>query len=509
MAQSAVNGDAAPGPGAPEFDDIQGIARFGQGHLTAACFYLLRIADLAAAREWLGKAPVTNAVVRDPPPDKALQLAFTADGLRALGTSPAVLGGFSPEFLSGMAGDEARSRRLGDVGANSPGSWRWGGARHVPHILGMVYATPARLEEWKRELTGPLWERAFSVLECLDTSDMDGIEPFGFVDGISQPVFDWERRLDLQDVEAEYRNLTALGELLLGYPNEYGKYTDRPLLDPSADPDALLPFAEDLPEKRDLGRNGTYIAFRDLRQDVRGFWQFLAAEAAATGNTRQELAEVMVGRTMAGEPLVSPSEEPIIGVEPGEESRRNRFTFDGDRDGAHCPLGAHIRRANPRTADVPPGTDTALARLVQTLGLKHRAPRDDVIASARFHRLLRRGREYGSPLSPEDAVQPGSGDEDRGLRFLCLNANVARQFEFVQNAWIVSTKFGGLTEESDPLLGNRQAIAGCQVTDAFSYSREGGVRHRLREVPQFVTVRGGGYFFLPGLRALNYLARGR
>ena len=59
------------------------------------------------------------------------------------------------------------------------------------------------------------------------------------------------------------------------------------------------------------------------------------------------------------------------------------------------------------------------------------------------------------------------------------------------------------------LLGNRQAIAGCQVTDAFSYSREGGVRHRLREVPQFVTVRGGGYFFLPGLRALNYLARGR
>ena len=200
MAQSAVNGDAAPGPGAPEFDDIQGIARFGQGHLTAACFYLLRIADLAAAREWLGKAPVTNAVVRDPPPDKALQLAFTADGLRALGTSPAVLGGFSPEFLSGMAGDEARSRRLGDVGANSPGSWRWGGARHVPHILGMVYATPARLEEWKRELTGPLWERAFSVLECLDTSDMDGIEPFGFVDGISQPVFDWERRLDLQEI---------------------------------------------------------------------------------------------------------------------------------------------------------------------------------------------------------------------------------------------------------------------------------------------------------------------
>jgi hypothetical protein len=78
----------------------------------------------------------------------------------------------------------------------------------------------------------------------------------------------------------------------------------------------------------------------------------------------------------------------------------------------------------------------------------------------------------------------------------------------VQNAWIMSTKFGGLTEESDPLLGNRQPVPGCRVTDAFSFSRRGNVRHRLRGLPQFVTVRGGGYFFLPGLRALKYLARG-
>jgi deferrochelatase/peroxidase EfeB len=145
----------------------------------------------------------------------------------------------------------------------------------------MTYATPARFELWKRELTGSLWDRAFSKLEELTTSDMGGREPFGFVDGISQPIFDWERRLELQNVEAEYRNLTMLGELLLGYPNEYGKYTDRPVLEPSADPDALLPPAEDRPNTRDLGRNGTYVVFRDLRQDVRCFWQFLAAEARA------------------------------------------------------------------------------------------------------------------------------------------------------------------------------------------------------------------------------------
>jgi Dyp-type peroxidase family len=508
MAQPAVTNDGVRRSSAPEFDDVQGIARFGYGHLTAACFFLLRIADPATAREWLKDAPVTDAVVREPPPDAALQIAISAQGLRALGLSPAALEGFSAEFLSGMAGEEARSRRLGDVGANCPESWRWGSDGYVPHLLAIVYATPARFEAWKREVTGPLWQRAFTVLECLDTSDMGGREPFGFADGISQPVFDWERRLDLQDVEAEYRNLTMLGELLLGYPNEYGKYTDRPRLEPSADPEGLLPKAEDMPDKRDLGRNGTYLVFRDLRQDVRGFWQFLAGEAAAANRTPEAVAEAMVGRTMGGDPLVPPSDEPIVSVEPGEEGQRNRFTFDSDPEAALCPFGAHIRRTNPRTADVPPGTVGAIKRIVQTLGLAGQKQRDDVIASARFHRILRRGREYGPRLSPDDASRPGSGDEDRGLRFLCLNANIARQFEFVQNAWIMSIKFGGLTEESDPLLGNRQAIAGSRLTDAFSYSRHGGVRHRLRGLPQFVTVRGGGYFFVPGLRALKYLARG-
>src|ERR1700752_4963824 len=111
MAQPAMTGETALRSPGPEFEDVQGIARFGYGHLTTACFYLLRIADLSAAREWLREAPVTNAVTRDPPPNAALQLAFSADGLRTLGVPPAALEGFSAEFLSGMAGEEARSRR--------------------------------------------------------------------------------------------------------------------------------------------------------------------------------------------------------------------------------------------------------------------------------------------------------------------------------------------------------------------------------------------------------------
>ena len=103
-------------------------------------------------------------------------------------------------------------------------------------------------------------------------------------------------------------------------------------------------------------------------------------------------------------------------------------------------------------------------------------------------------------------MRPGSAAEDRGLRFLCLNANITRQFEFVQNAWLARTKFDGLAEESDPLLGNREPIPGCPATDGFSLPRQGSVRQRLAKLPPFVMVRGGAYFFLPGIRALRYLA---
>jgi deferrochelatase/peroxidase EfeB len=133
-----------------------------------------------------------------------------------------------------------------------------------------------------------------------------------------------------------------------------------------------------------------------------------------------------------------------------------------------------------------------------------------MIASTRFHRILRRGREYGPKLTPEEALQPGPPDDPaRGLLFACLNANIARQFEFVQNAWLMSTKFNGLTEESDPLLGNRAAVGDCPFTGGFSIQRAGRLPRRLTGMPQFTAVRGGAYFFLPSLRVLRYFARGQ
>jgi deferrochelatase/peroxidase EfeB len=496
----------------PDLADIQGLVRFSHARLSEASFLLLRIADRAAAGAWLAAAPVTTARAADPLPEVALQVAFTRPGLQAIGLAQHAIAGFSAEFISGMAGDENRSRRLGDVGINAPANWEWGVAGREPHVLVLIYALPGRLAAWQASLQDDAWTRGFYLMATLTTVDLGGIEPFGFRDGISQPTIDWTgQRRATPHARVDYGNLLSLGEILLGYPNEYGQLTDRPLLDPADDPGGLLPAAPDSPAQRDLGLNGTYLVLRDLQQDVRGFWRYLDGQAGGSATERRQLAEAMVGRRMSGDPLMPLAAGPIDGIGAGEEDRLNRFTYRADPAGMRCPLGAHVRRANPRTADLPDGATNFFARLTRVLGFGIRGPRDDLIAATRFHRILRCGREYGPLLTQDDALRPApeaghQGEEKRGLRFICLNANITRQFEFVQNAWIARSKFDGLSGESDPLLGNRDPIPGCPVTDGFSIPRPGAPNRRLAHVPRFVAVRGGAYFFLPGVRALGFIA---
>jgi deferrochelatase/peroxidase EfeB len=489
---------------AVDYNDIQGLVRFGYASLTEACFLLLNIRDAGAARAWLMTAPVATAVELSQPAETALQVAFTREGLQAFGVAEDVLAGFSAEFLSGMAGQESRSRRLGDVGANAPRYWRWGGVGKVPHLLIMLYAKPGKLEPWMQTLKNRAWDAAFEVLELLPTSDLFGTEPFGFNDGISQPALDWKRQRAPSRDQREYGNLLTLGEFLLGYSNEYGKYTDRPLLAAGVPANSALPFAEDVPDKRDLGRNGTYVVFRQLKQDVRGFWRFLDRQTGSNPEARQNLAESMVGRRMNGVPLIPVGTEPIAGIVP-KSAAQNQFTYGSDIDGIRCPLGAHIRRANPRNADLP-GSNGFFARLLHKLGFGYAKYRDDVIASTRFHRMLRRGREYGPRLSPVEAVADGPDIGEHGIHFICIVANILRQFEFVQSSWVMGTKFNAMTEESDPLLGNREAIVGCPFVNTFSLPQETGPRTRIMDVPKFVTVCGGAYFFLPSLSSLRYLS---
>lgn len=487
-----------------DFEDVQGLVRFGYGKLEKARYELLWVTDPAAARAWLRAVEVTNAAVTAGPPPTALQVAFTAPGLRALGLDDAVIAQFSHEFRSGMA-EPSRSRQLGDVKTNAPEKWDWGGFGCEPHLVVMYFCLKdLSLDDFIASSKGAGWDEAFQQLPGgeLRTSDLDAYEPFGFKDGISQPVVDWAQTLATTHAEYAYTNEVAAGEFLLGYPNVYGKITDRPLLDPSA----ATAHLHDAEGKKDLGRNGSYLVIRQLEQDVRTFWQTMRDRSGGDAAAMEMLAAAMVGRTREGHPLVPIEGKSIPGIEE-KDAALNRFTFDQDASGARCPFGSHIRRANPRNADFPVRPMGLLKKLVTMLGFGPRGFRDDLMSSVRFHRILRRGREYGKELKPEDALQPDPADtEKRGIYFICVNANISRQFEFLQNAWMASTKFDGLSGESDPLVGNRQPIPGCPVTSHFTAQSEDGLRRRVEGLPQFVTVRGGAYFFLPGRRALRYIA---
>lgn len=488
-----------------ELDDIQALLKGGFGDLTEAVFLLLTITDPDGARAWLADAPVTSVADMSEHLTSAVQVAVTAVGLAALGLDAATLSGFSAEFVTGMSGDEARSRRLGDVGANAPAGWDWGGARGDPHLLVMLYAAPGGLGALRDRMETDDFRSSFQIM-ALPTIDMKGREPFGFVDGVSQPALDWAgARAPGTAADCDYGNLIAAGEFLLGYPNEYGRLTARPLLDPAGDSGNTLPAAADDPARRDLGRNGAYLVLRQLGQDVRGFWRWARSQEPEAG--ADALAQAMVGRKLSGEALIATGGRAIAGVGPkADDLRRNGFTYEGDPQGLACPFGGHVRRANPRTGDMPGGVGNWFTRQLRRLGLGRQDPRADVVAASRFHRVLRRGREYGRFVEPVEGADPAADDPGSGLHFICLAANLARQFEFIQGAWLMSAKFGGLTSEQDPLLGNRLPSPAGVATDGFSIPQAAGAARKSSNLPRFVTVRGGAYFFLPGLRALRFIA---
>jgi deferrochelatase/peroxidase EfeB len=163
---------------------------------------------------------------------------------------------------------------------------------------------------------------------------------------------------------------------------------------------------------RDLGANGTYLVFRQIEQDVARFWNALDRATQGDAKRREWLAAKVVGRWPIGAPFTL-QPDARTDPSPNKDDPSNDFSYrPADADGVACPLGAHIRRANPRDTL---GNDPAVA-----------------LTSARRHRLLRRGRAYGLPL-----VNRLTDDgKERGLHFVCLNANLERQFEFVQQTWI-------------------------------------------------------------------------
>lgn len=467
-----------------ELDDIQGLVARGYAQLPFASYVLARIGSSAAARPWLAHLVDQVTAVPVGASQWAMNVAFTASGLAALGLPATVLRVFSNEFVSGMTTPHRR-RMLGDMGANAPEQWLWGGPTtdRVDVLLLLFARDAATLAERYAALRAGFGDGGLVDVYKLDSLfDLGGREHFGFTDGISQPIVE-----GLSSRVGSPSNTIRAGEIVLGYPNEYGRYTERPTLKPEADPQHLLPPDPSGSGDVDLGRNGTYLVFRHLSQDVRGFWQFVEAASHLSDGQPDPgrgtwLASRMIGRWSSGAPLaLTPDRD-----DPSLASANDFMYHGSDVDGLKCPIGAHVRRAHPRDSlDPQPGSSSS-------------------IAIDKRHRLLRRGREYGPPVapSPEASVDgaPPVDDADRGLYFVCLNGNIARQFEFIQHTWLNNPKFDGLYADPDPLVSPHAG------SDAVFTVQADPVRVRFTNLPQFVRVRGGSYFFMPGLRALRYLS---
>lgn len=462
-----------------ELDDIQGLVARGYGNLPAACYLILRVDDGPAARAWLRGIAGQVTPASHKPDDRSLHIAFSAEGLRALGMDDATLRTFAREFMEGMTEPHRARHILNDRDESAPEKWRWGGKD--THIALLLFARDdATLAQQHAELRAGF--SGVTETHLLDTYSFEGAkEHFGFNDGIAQPIMEGLSR------KGPPENTIAAGEFVLGYPNGYGKLPLTPKVPEARDPAGTLPrmrFEDGV--HADLGRNGSYLVFRQLSQDVRAFWKFVdratcMADGKSDHDARTRMAAKMVGRWPSGAPLtLCPT------ADDPEQATRDDFGYRAtDEHGHGCPIGSHIRRTNPR--DALEGT-----------------PEDAVVVSNR-HRILRRGRPYGAPVSRSlDVDEILNAEEEQGevgLHFICLNTDISRQFEFVLHTWINNPKFGGLYSDADPIMGRHDANGG-------TFTIQGDpVRQRVTNLEKFVEVRGGEYFFLPGLRALNFIAR--
>jgi Dyp-type peroxidase family len=433
-----------------ESDDIQHILLTRAPALTGR-YEFLSFRDGVAGRAWLSaiKETVHSAASMQASVEgdkRWVTVAFTWNGLRALGLDESSLATFPDEFKQGMA---ARAEALGDTGANAPKDWIGGLASADLHAIAILFARDSaehdRCVSEHQKLIA-----SYPGVQVLSSLDLQAVPPFdhahdhfGFRDRLSQPVIEGSGEEPTPGSGAPIK----AGEFILGYPDENGIVADRPR-----------------PEI--LARNGSYMAYRRLQEHVGKFRDFLRQH----GESRQEqelIAAKLMGRWRSGAPLVlSPEkDDPALGADP---KRNNDFNYkEMDPHGYAVPLGSHARRMNPR----------------------------DTAANMNRRRMIRRGATYG-PYLPEDAPDDGA---DRGIAAFVICGSLIRQFEFAQNVWANDPNFHELGNERDPIIGNQDG------TFEFKIPKR-PIRKKISGLPAFTTVRGGAYFFLPGIKALRYLA---
>jgi len=393
------------------------------------------------------------------PPRSTLNIAFTYAGLSALELNQESLDSFPAEFRQGAL---ARAESLGDRDESGPVHWDDGlgtSDRYVLiHAMFVIYAVDfSSLDERHNMVLSLIPGDGVRVIYTQDAGQLaDGMEHFGFRDDISQPPILGGNIAEypghgIRQPDGSWRAL-ATGEFLLGQPAQDGAVASSP------SPEVLR-------------WNGTYLVYRKLHQKVAHFRQYLKQSASALSWDEELLAARIVGRWRDGTPTMrSPNQkDPALANDP---MANNDFSFSDDPKGLRCPLGAHVRRSNPRDA-LPGGA-----------------------AAVEGHRMLRRGMPYGPALlssMPDDGV-------DRGLVFIAVISNIRSQFEFVQQQWKNSGGFAGLDPAQKDLFVGDNDGTGVMVIPMADFPR------RIFGITRFVVVRLSLYLFMPGIQALRFLS---
>jgi Dyp-type peroxidase family len=439
----------------PDLGDLQGNLLTPYRRRPCTAFTFVRVDDPEGGRRFLHDllpSVTTEAASQaQESTTTTCNVAVTAAGLAALGVSGPVLRSLPPAFGEGMA---ARAGLLGDVGPSAPDAWEPPYSEGEPHVLITQYGPSIDvLDAVVVHLSNQVERTPGVAVASIQRAErpLGSIEPFGFRDGIAQPALaavGAERPKPGDGTPAWFGRWkrVPLGEFVFGYPDADG-------VRPTTAPDGRL------------GHNGTYVVYRKLRQDVDGFKALLAA-----GRERFPAAELLgaklVGRWPNGAPLARwPAASP---KGKQETARLNDFRYGNDMVGRQCPVGAHVRRTNPRDAT---GAGPGMAQR---------------------HRIIRRGVPY---------QEPGG---ERGLVFVCYNADLERQFERIQRMWLNDGDALGLGRDPDPIAGNWDPAAGGPRR--FVIPGDQPVAIDLQG--PLVTTRGGTYLLLPSMDALRGLSAG-
>ena len=437
-----------------------------------------------------------------------INMAFTYGGFAALGLPQETLLSFSREFISGMP---TRSLVLGDTGESAPEHWELGGigrylASGTPREKHFNDNPPLHAVLMFAALDQPTLDHYVArqkkaiadnggltvVSEQGGSRPPDQHEPFGFHDGISNPKVQ-----GLLGNPNANQFVVRTGDFVLGYSDEYLIFAPSPMVRKESDPDHILcPMpGEEWPGYHNLGRNGSYMAYRKLEQDVSGFWSYLREQAGGRNGSAAQSREIIklaskcVGRWPSGAPLVlTPDyDDPPLW-------KNNFYTYlPTDPHGFACPIGAHTRRANPRDSFI---YETSA----------------DSFETSKRHRIARRSVSFGpghafDPARLERGELPDEvydSTEPRGIHFFAINADIPRQFELIQHTWATLGNLNALYNNKDSLIGNNDPAA---ENPSHMVIQQDPLRRRLLGLPRFVRVRGGEYFFLPGIKALHYLGR--